>query len=94
MDALMPECGLRVFERAMELHIGADCPSKNLEFDESPRDLEFVRDRINATLHDVRGRVMATPKPINPVAVSKIGTVKSASVHRWRGVAISIAASA
>ena len=50
----MPKRGLGVFERSMELHIGADCPSKNLKFDESPRDLEFVRNRIDAPFHEIR----------------------------------------
>src|ERR1035441_2915571 len=49
----MPKCGLRIFQRSMELHISADCPSKNLEFDEAPRDLEFVRNRVDSPLHEV-----------------------------------------
>jgi hypothetical protein len=65
----MPECGLRVFERAMELHIGADCPSKNLEFDEAPRDLEFVCNRVNATLHEIRRFEWYLLSPTRPFAL-------------------------
>src|ERR1035438_4236076 len=62
----MPKCGLRIFQRSMELHIGADCPSKNLEFDETSRDLEFVRNRVDATLHEIcrfEGYLLSLARP-------------------------------